>query len=243
VPLPSPPSYAEINRQSRSIFAEIAKDRWNKEIEKAARWVQTTDWTSVRGGMEGAMARFLGLGMEKSQLGIEVAEQRSRPEIQEPVGASKAVAQRVAAADVGRASMKDGPRHTSISSHEATSEAKDSVDRSLERIHLTADKVSSEAYDASAATVSAAQGAVHNVIDKGLEKANEFINGTQAAIELLGEKLESRAEAKMLGMSGIEKALHERYEKKDIPDKTVEEVLEERYKPIDQRDRNSLKGL
>jgi altered-inheritance-of-mitochondria protein 5 len=189
--------------------------------------------------MEGAVARLLGRGMEKCQLGIEVAEQKSRPKIQVAVGTSKAVAEEVAAADIGRASMKDGRSHASPSSQEVTSGAKDSVDRGVERIHATADKVSSETYDASAA---AARGVVQNVLGKSLEKGKELIDEAQAVIGP-EEKLGSRSQAKRLGMSEIEKALHERYEKKDIPDKTVEEVLEERYKPIDQRDRTFLRGL
>lgn len=88
------PTRAEITRQSRETFVETAKDRWNGEIENTIRWVQTTDWNRVREGMEGAVARMLGLGLEKSREGIEDAEGKIKPMVQEAVDRSKAATSR-----------------------------------------------------------------------------------------------------------------------------------------------------
>ena len=47
-PLPEPPLF-EMKRLS---MAETLKDRWNREVEGAVRWVQGVRWGSVREGLE-----------------------------------------------------------------------------------------------------------------------------------------------------------------------------------------------
>lgn len=56
-PLPPvhPPSRSEIAFRERQNVIETAKDRWNAEVEGAARWVQTKDWEGVRVGAETAV--------------------------------------------------------------------------------------------------------------------------------------------------------------------------------------------
>ncbi|TVY23737.1 hypothetical protein LHYA1_G006710 [Lachnellula hyalina] len=95
-PLPPPQTRAELAREERSTLVEAAKDRWNNEIENAVRWVQRTDWTGVREGMEGSLSRLLGGGLQKSREGIEEVEKAAGPQVQEAVDRSKAAAKKAA---------------------------------------------------------------------------------------------------------------------------------------------------
>ncbi|KAF4954247.1 hypothetical protein FGADI_5403 [Fusarium gaditjirri] len=56
-PLP-PPTRSEVAAAQRARTVEIAKDRWNTEVEKAVRWVQHTDWVQVREGLEDTASRL-----------------------------------------------------------------------------------------------------------------------------------------------------------------------------------------
>lgn len=93
-PVPPPQSRADLARKERSTLVETAKDRWNDELENAVRLVQRTDWTQMREGMEGAIARLLGSGLQKSREGIEEAEKAAGPKVQEVVDRSTDVVKR-----------------------------------------------------------------------------------------------------------------------------------------------------
>ncbi|KAJ4265410.1 hypothetical protein NW762_004698 [Fusarium torreyae] len=56
-PLP-PPTRSEVAAAQRAQTVEIAKDRWNTEVENAVRWVQRTDWVEVREGLEDTASRL-----------------------------------------------------------------------------------------------------------------------------------------------------------------------------------------
>lgn len=58
-PLP-PPTRSEVAAAQRGKAVEVAKDRWNHEVENAVRWVQHTDWVQVREGLEESVARLWG---------------------------------------------------------------------------------------------------------------------------------------------------------------------------------------
>ncbi|RDA88608.1 hypothetical protein CP532_5823 [Ophiocordyceps camponoti-leonardi (nom. inval.)] len=44
------------SRPTTSSMEQLAKDRWNLEVERAVRWVQTTDWAAVGQGLENRVA-------------------------------------------------------------------------------------------------------------------------------------------------------------------------------------------
>jgi len=92
-PIPPPQSRAELARAERSSLTETLKDRWNDEIENAVRRVQRTDWNEVREGMEGAVARLWGSGLQRSREGIEEVEKQAAPKVQEAVDRSKAASE------------------------------------------------------------------------------------------------------------------------------------------------------
>lgn len=234
-------------RQSRNTFTELAKDRWNREIENALRWVQTTDWSEVREGIEGAVARLL--RRENPWQGIEESKQKVWSRTQDAVSASKAEVQKEAAAGIEPA--KRASEAITIGINQDTTPRKDMLgkgsadegagaEKSVQGVKLISKLADQEP---GASNTDGTAGVVQNAISRGIEKGKGLIDRAQAAIELSEEKLESRTQATLARMSETERALHERYEKADTPDKTVEEVLEERYKAIDQRDRTVLRGL
>ncbi|CAM1500884.1 Fc.00g100460.m01.CDS01 [Cosmosporella sp. VM-42] len=58
-PLP-PPTRSEVAAAQRANTVEVAKDRWNQEVENAVRWVQVTDWVQVRERLEDSASRLWG---------------------------------------------------------------------------------------------------------------------------------------------------------------------------------------
>ncbi|KAI1167756.1 hypothetical protein F5B18DRAFT_400954 [Nemania serpens] len=68
-PLPPalPPTRAELAVAERANFTEAAKDRWNAEIEHAARWAQAQDWSAVREDVETAAARLWARALGEAQ--------------------------------------------------------------------------------------------------------------------------------------------------------------------------------
>ncbi len=288
-PLPPPQSRAELAREERSSLVETAKDRWNAEVENAVRWVQRTDWNEVREGMEGAVARLLGRGLEKSREGIEEAEIKAEPKVQEAVDQSRAAARRVAhqatagidraasstissvkravtstkehlrtysaeTGDVVKAKTGQAVADAKLGTEEAASKLQSKsaefADAANARQNRAVANVKSGAQEVvdklrhSGGTVDAARGAVRDTVNRGIEKGREAIGKAQAAIGLVADNLESKAQSVTLSHSSeVEKALHERYEKSNGLNKTVEEALEERYKPIEARDNSILRGV
>lgn len=236
-PLPPPQTRAELAREERSTIVEAAKDRWNAEVENAIRWVQRTDWDEVRGGMEGAVSRLWGGGLQKSREGIEEAEKQAGPKVQETLDRSKATAQQ-AASQIG-AQAKEQANQLGIKA----AEARDSVRPEASKTTADLKYGAQESVKHSSSTVDAARGALRDAVGKGIEMGKEAVGKAQAAVGLAEEKLESRAQSSALSHSAaVEKALHERYEQpKALP--SLEEALEERYTPIDQRDNTVLRGV
>jgi altered-inheritance-of-mitochondria protein 5 len=118
-PIPPPQNRAELAREERSSLAETLKDRWNDEVENAVRRVQRTDWNEVREGMEGAVAKLFGSGLQKGREGTEEAEKQAAPKVQEAVDRSKAAAKKgadeaaaatIAGAEQAGAQAKEGAR-------------------------------------------------------------------------------------------------------------------------------------
>jgi altered-inheritance-of-mitochondria protein 5 len=269
-PIPPPQSRAELAREERSSLTETLKDRWNEEVENAVRRVQRTDWNEVREGMEGAVVRLLGSGLQKSREGIEEAEKQAGPKVQEAIERSKAAVKkgadqaavgidRAAAATITgservSAQAKEGANriasateakldHAAVITGEAGTTAKAQAYRIAADVKTDAQNAA-EAVRHPGGTIDAARGTLRDTFNKGIEKGREVIGKAQAAVGLAAEKMESKTQAATLShSSAVEKALHERYEKPDPLNKTVEETLEERYKPIDARDNTVLRGV
>ncbi|KAI5462501.1 hypothetical protein BGZ63DRAFT_215919 [Mariannaea sp. PMI_226] len=65
-PLP-PPTRSEVAAAQRAAAVEVAKDRWNQEVENAVRWVQRTDWVQVRERLEDSVSRLLGNPVDEAR--------------------------------------------------------------------------------------------------------------------------------------------------------------------------------
>ncbi|KAK2625203.1 hypothetical protein QTJ16_005572 [Diplocarpon rosae] len=264
-PLPPPQSRAELAREERTTLVEAAKDRWNAEVQNAVHWVQRTDFNNVREGLEGATARLLGRGLQRSRDGIEEVEKQAGPKFREAVDRSKAAAREgadQAAAGIDRATAQtiEGAERISAEVENGSSkiaaaaqvkwsqargkagEARDVVSPKTNRVAAgtTAGSQDAAEPERSGGIVDAARGAVRDVVNKGIVKGNEAIGKVQAAVGLA----ESKGQSAGLGNSSdVEKALHQRYEQQSLHDKSVEEALTERYTPLDLKDKTQLRGL
>ncbi len=75
---PPPPTRAELAALQRANFVETAKDRWNAEVEGAVRWLQTTDWDTIRENAEDGVAnlwtRAFGVGDRPAREAVQVTK-------------------------------------------------------------------------------------------------------------------------------------------------------------------------
>jgi len=221
--------------------------------------VQKTDWNEVREGMEGAVARLLGTGLERSREGIEEVEESARAKVQETVDRSRAASRKsgdedaagidraatatVHGAEEAVASSKEQSRKAGAKSAEvgdaATAKKDKAVADAKSGAQGAADKIKH-----SGGTVDTARGAVRDAVGKEIKKDKEVTGKAQAVVRLATDKLESITQSATLSHStAVKKALHERYEKPDGLKKSVEEALEERYKPVGATDNTVLKDI
>lgn len=178
------PTRAEIARHSRETFVETAKDRWNGEIENAIRWVQTADWNGVREGMEGAVARMLGLGLEKSRKGIEDAESKLKPMVQEAGDRSNAAANRgaeQAAASIANA-VDRAPKVARSGVEKVAASTKERLDQAAGKTQGIASATKASAAKAAADVKAGADRAAkstRDAIERGAEKSQEVAEKTR----------------------------------------------------------------
>lgn len=185
IPEPPPQSRAELAREERTNLIETAKDRWNDEVESAVRWVQHADWEGVRNGMEGAVARLLGGGLQASREGIEEAEKKGGPLVQEAVDRSRAAAGRGAehateGIQRGVAGMERAAVSTKTSTENAAVAAKHNADRAAHSAKDAAIAAKHEAERLASLTRDAAIAAKENVT-RGLIAAEHDIIETTAS--------------------------------------------------------------
>ncbi|KAK0613494.1 hypothetical protein B0T14DRAFT_569531 [Immersiella caudata] len=85
---------------------------------------------------------------------------------------------------------------------------------------------------------------VTGAVAKGIEVGKDMVGRAKAAVYLAEERAEAKMDAKLLGVSEIEKVLNQRYQRDEsVMKKSVKEVLAERYKPINERDNTRLRGI
>ncbi|KAF4462387.1 hypothetical protein FALBO_10794 [Fusarium albosuccineum] len=93
-PLP-PPTRSEVATAQRAKAVEVAKDRWNTEVENAVRWVQHTDWVQVREDFEDSASRLWRRTFGNPS---EDPEQKIRPAVREGAAQLGEASGKVAAA-------------------------------------------------------------------------------------------------------------------------------------------------
>lgn len=167
---------AETGRTSRATLVETAKDRWNEEIQNAVRWVQGAEWGNVKEGMEGAVAKALGTGLEKSREEIQNAEEKAGPIAREAIerareGAkmgfdgSRVAAERAAAralsATSERESRFEGKTEHGLENASAT--AKEVWQKGVEKSHEVAERLRSKEESAAQAAKQTWTQAAHEI--------------------------------------------------------------------------------
>ncbi|ELR07605.1 hypothetical protein VC83_03683 [Pseudogymnoascus destructans] len=144
----------ETGRTSRATLVETAKDRWNAEIQNAVRWVQGAEWGNVKEGMEGAVAKALGTGLEKSREEIQLAEDKAGPIAREAIErarhgakmgfdgsrvAAERAASRALSATSERESKFEGKTEHGLENASAT--AKEAWRKGVEKSHEVAERL------------------------------------------------------------------------------------------------------
>ncbi|KAL3960824.1 hypothetical protein ACCO45_005941 [Purpureocillium lilacinum] len=235
IPQPLPPSRSEVAAAQRAASVEVAKDRWNEEVENAVRWVQNTDWVDVREDLEARVAGLWARAFGGAVDGAEKAGEKLEPAARQAEAAAREAGSSIASA--GKAAFdkakERGARYESTMEDKAL-EARLTGRRQIEKAEAEAKKKASEA-----------QGVIASALEKGRDKAHEVVDKVKTAVGLAEEKAAAAA-ATVDGkaQSPVAKALQQRYEKPEAKiNRTVAEVLQERYTPIDKRDNTVLRGL
>ncbi|KAI0514502.1 hypothetical protein F5B22DRAFT_610737 [Xylaria bambusicola] len=167
-PLPPvlPPTRLEQAVAERAHFTEVAKDRWNAEIEHAVRWAQTKDWSEVREGVETAISRLWARGIGQAQEGIEKGEEKST-----------AVARDLSSKANAEAREKNDGVAAAAKSAYADAKA-----RSVDLANKAEKKAEEKA--------SEAKGSVFGAIGRGIEKGKEVFSKTKSAVVAVEEKVD-----------------------------------------------------
>ncbi|TRX95207.1 hypothetical protein FHL15_003899 [Xylaria flabelliformis] len=166
-PLPPvfPPTRAELAAAERANLIEVAKDRWNAEIENAVRWAQSKDWGEVREDVETTIGRLWARGLGEAQEGVEKNGEK---------GAA-------AARDLLRKSSKDA------------GEKSDSVAAAAKSAYADAKAKSAELATKAEVKAEEAKGGVVNAIGRGIEKGKEVLSKAKSAVVSVEEKVEDAA--------------------------------------------------
>ncbi|POR33634.1 MICOS complex subunit MIC12 [Tolypocladium paradoxum] len=232
IPQPLPPSRSEVAAARRAASIEVAKDRWNEEVENAVRWVQHTDWDEVREGLEARVAWLWAKATGGSVGEPERGGGKLEPLAREANSTVEETGSSVAASAKGAFDRAKERRER----FESTIEDKALEARLAGR--RGAARVESEAKEKAAET----QGAIASALEKGRGKAQEMAGKVKSAVGMAEDEAAAAASGKAL--SPVEKALQQRYEKPEAKvNRTVAEVLKERYTPMDKRDNTVLRGL
>jgi altered-inheritance-of-mitochondria protein 5 len=217
------PTRSEIAARQRENFVELAKDRWNAEVEGAVRWAQETDWHEVRVGAETAVGRLWAKAFGNA---IEEAEK----------GEKKAgVLAGQAKEEVKREATSALAKTKSVASEKAGG-----VAAAAKSAYADAKVRGTEAVEKSEQKAEAAKGSIFSAVGRGIEKGKEALGIVKDKAIGAEQKLEGKIDAKL---SPVERTLQQRYEKPSGVNQTVEQALAERYTPIDKRDNAVLRGV
>lgn len=223
IPQPLPPTRSEVAAAQREAAVEVAKQRWNSEVENAVRWVQHTDWDEVREGMEGRMSYVWAKATGQSVEEVEKARRALQPvkRTQNKAGSEIAAATRGA--------------------FNQAKEIAESVEMSAENRALDARLRTRKAIEE---TATEAKGIVSATLEQGRDKAKEIVDKAKTAVGLAEAQVQEMAGDKAKSqLSPVQQALNQRYEKPSKDTRTTAEILKERYIPMDKRDNSILRGV
>ncbi|GAO18489.1 uncharacterized protein UV8b_07307 [Ustilaginoidea virens] len=243
VPPPLPPSRSQVAAAKRAEAVEVAKERWNHEVENAVRWVQRTDWHDVREGLEDRVAALWSraFGQAAHDGAAEAVGSQLR------TGASKAAAEARDAA--GR--IASGSRRTVESAAAEAENLEAKVQDKVLQARMAAWRDAQRAENQALRKASEAEDAVGAALHAVGDKAAEVAGKVGSAVGLSGGRAAPAAAAAaaaagrgdVSAANAVRKALDQRFEKRGVDKRTAAEVLTQRYTPMDRRDNTVLRGL
>lgn len=192
-PLP-PPTRSEVAIAQRTRAVEVAKDRWNQEVENAVRWVQHTDWVEVREGLEDSVWRLLGKSPEDA---ARDAKRKAEPLLRGGARELEQTSSEVASA------AKGAFWQAKTEGQKAEAKGKGAILSALERGKDVALEKGQELYGSAMSAAGIA------------EKRLEGPNAVQKALEQRYQKPEAKAN------KTVAEALKERYTPMDQRDNSV----------------------
>lgn len=224
---PLPPTRSELAAAERAHSVEAVKDRWNQEVENAAKWVQHTDWDDVRATAEASVAKLWSKAFSEAGTEIEKAQEKIKPlEKKAEAKAAKAEHNVAEAAKGAVEQAKWSTREAENASILAVSKAKRKAEAEAVKVEAAAENKATEA-----------KGWLSSALDKGREMVGvATVPSGLADVEIIPDSLKP--------LTPVQKALRERYMRPEAKhNKTVEQVLQERYTPMDKRDNTVLRGI
>lgn len=234
IPQPLPPTRSEVAAAKRAETVEVAKERWNEEVENAVKWVQRTDWEEVREGLEDRIGALWDKAFGES---IQDSAAKAKSEVESLSGKAKGEAEGAASKIASKA--KGAFKQAKVEGEDFEAKVKDNALQARLAAWREAQKVENEARH----KASVAQGAVASAIEKGKEKATEVVGKVKTAVGLSGAAATAPGTVGMTTSGPVAKALDQRFEKVGGDKRTVAEVLKQRYTQMDKRDNTVLRGL
>ncbi|PHH80818.1 hypothetical protein CDD80_6908 [Ophiocordyceps camponoti-rufipedis] len=215
-------------RSTTVSIEQLAKDRWNQEIERAVRWAQKTNWTAIGQGLE---RRVAALWAEHGEERLADGEARAREALDQvkEKGAQAA------------AKMEDGARRAAARAEDearrAAARAEDEARRVAARAEDETRRAASRFQDEARQMGAEAQDKAQGVLASALDRVKTAVGWAEAEVVAV-------AKEQAAGESPVEKALRQRFEKGGAGmERAAEEVLRERYRPLGERDNTVLRGL
>ncbi|KAG6039689.1 hypothetical protein E4U41_002260 [Claviceps citrina] len=233
IPQPPPPTRSEVAAAKRAEAVEVAKKRWNDEIEKTVRWVQHTDWEDVREGLEDRIASLWDMAFGES---IQDSAAKVKSELQ--TGVSKAEAGAASAAGTIKAQAKSAFETAKAEEEDFAAKVKDNALQA----RLAAWRAAQEAEKEAHRSAVEAEAVVKSRLENGKEKAAEALEKVKSAVGLAGEGT-APGQVDLAALNPVQKALDQRFQRPGGDTRSVAEVLKQRYTTLDRRDNTLLRGL
>ncbi|KAG5938235.1 hypothetical protein E4U53_008051 [Claviceps sorghi] len=233
IPQPLPPTRSQVAAAKRAEAVEVAKERWNDEIEKAVRWVQRTDWEDVREGLEDRIASLWDVAFGES---IEASAVRAKNELQTAVSKAQAGAQSAAGA------IKDQAKSAFEKAREEEEDFAAKIKDNALQAQLAAWRAAQQAEKKVGKTTAEAQKTAQLALEKEKEKAAEAVGKVKSAVGLTGVGT-ALGHVDLAALNPVQKALDQRFERPSGDKRSAAEVLKERYTAMDRRDNTVLRGL
>ncbi|KAG6007039.1 hypothetical protein E4U21_006399 [Claviceps maximensis] len=233
IPQPLPPSRSEVAAAKRAEAVEVAKGRWNDEIENAVRWVQRTDWEDVRDGLEERLASLWDAAFGES---IQDSAAKAKNELQFDVSKAQAGAESVARTIKSQA--KNEFAKAKAEEEDFAAKVKDNALQAQLAAWRAAQKAEKDVHQ----TAVEAQKTVQSALSKGKEKATEAAGKVKSAVGLTGAGT-ALGHVDLAALNPVQKALDQRFERPSGDKRSVAEVLKQRYTAMDRRDNTVLRGL